>query len=104
MTNEQIIKEIDRLGKEIRRLYEENNLKERNELVEKRIELKRKADYGYRVGDVVEYRHGRGWKKDKIVAISDTWHISFKTYNTDVHSIRTVQEKHEQTDIFEMGC
>ena len=104
MTNEQIIAEIDRLRNEIQRLYKENKLKERNELVEKRNELKRKADYGYRIGDVVEYRHGRGWKEDKIIAISDGWHIRFKTYGTDVHSIRTVQEKHEQTDIFEMGC
>ncbi|GEM04120.1 hypothetical protein HMI01_11080 [Halolactibacillus miurensis] len=104
MTNEQIIEEIKRLRKEMKRLYAEDKLNERNKLVERYRALRVKADYGYRVGDVVLKRHGNGRKEDRIIAISDNWQISFKNEEMPVESIRPIKETQDQMDIFEMGC
>lgn len=71
-----------------KRTKEENDA--RNELVQQGWKLAEEVPHwGYDVGEVVERRHGRGWKRDTILEI-DKGQIEFKSISIPYTSLRKV--------------
>lgn len=71
------------------KVQETNDLDERNRLSDEWRELRRNTDYGFKVGDRVEYCKGkRDWKEGKILSISDRWQIEFHDAILPVECVR----------------
>lgn len=78
MKNEELIREYREISKLMKELIASGNLKERNQYVPRITELSKQIDWGYRKGDPVERKTGRGWEEDVIQEVRGS-EIHFRT-------------------------
>ncbi len=76
-TNDELIEEYREISKMMRDLSEHKRYDERNSFVPRVIELRDKLiDWGFRAGETVERRTGRGWEEDTILEVEgDKFHF-----------------------------
>lgn len=66
-TNDELIEEYHEIGRMMKDLIEHTRYREHEMLLPRRLELSEKLiDWGFRAGDTVERRTGRGWEEDVI--------------------------------------
>lgn len=99
-TNEELISEFNELSARSSKLFKEHKFDERNKLVEPLRYLATIIDWGYKVGEVVERRTGRGWETDRILAIEND-RFTFRTIHISHHLIRKPQHELVQLSIFD---
>lgn len=111
-TNDELKQELAEISKMMRDLSDHNRNDERNSFVPRVHELRDKLiDWGFRAGEPVERRTGRGWEEDTILEVEgDKFH--FRTMILPPEMIRrpkkpqlTVQltatiEEYEQISLF----
>ncbi|MGB6407405.1 MAG: hypothetical protein WBF39_08005 [Planococcus donghaensis] len=78
MKNEELIREYREISKLMKELATSGKLEERNKYVPRMTELSDQIDWGYRKGDPVERKTGRGWEEDIIQAVRGS-EIHFRT-------------------------
>ncbi|WP_404337921.1 hypothetical protein [Planococcus rifietoensis] len=78
MKNEELIREYRETSKLMKELAASGNLEERNLYVPRMTELSNQIDWGYRKGDLVERKTGRGWEEDVIQEVRGS-EIHFRT-------------------------
>lgn len=89
-----MIKELKAVEIKMSSLLDLGKFAERNQLQKQWIELRKSIDYGYEVGQVVEYLKGvRDWKQGRILSISDTWQIEFYDVVVPVELVRPIYEE-----------
>lgn len=78
MKNEELIREYRETSKLMKVLAASGKLEERNQYVPRITELSEQIDWGYRKGDPVERKTGRGWEEDVIQEVRGS-EIHFRT-------------------------
>lgn len=93
---------LNEIGRLTDQLYKDGKLEERNKLAAQWRKLRREIDYGFRVGDEVEYHKSKYvWERGKILSISASWQIEFKDLICPVEMIRRIKPVEEQLSFFE---
>ena len=78
MKNEELIREYREISKLMKELAASEKLGERNQYVPRITELSDQIDWGYRKGEPVERKTGRGWEEDIIQEVRGS-EIHFRT-------------------------
>lgn len=98
MSNESKLKELEALQQKMRLLLSVDKLEEHNKLLPKYRELRQNVDYGYRVGQKVEYhKFKRQWETGYILEITPMWQIRFSDIIVPVELVRPIEEEKQMS-------
>ena len=107
MKNEELIREYREISKVMKELAASGKLEERNQYVPRIKDLSDQIDWGYRKGDPVERKTGRGWEEDIIQEVRGS-EIHFRTMILPPAMIRRplknkdkkIEKDYEQISLF----
>lgn len=108
ITNEELLEEYREIATMMKDLLEQNRYREHEMLLPRRLELSEELiDWGFRPGQEVERRTGRGWEVDVIQEIEGS-KIHFRTMILPPSMVRTPiknqvvieQRENEQISLF----
>lgn len=94
-SNQELIAEYHETSKKMRELADAGKLEERNSYLPRIQELNTLIDWGFKAGDTVERRTGRGWERDTILEVENA-SFHFRTMIMPPLLLRKVVEKCEK--------
>lgn len=111
-TNEELLEEYHEIAKMMKDLRENNRYREHEMFLPRRLELSEELiDWGFRRGQEVERRTGRGWEEDVILEVEGS-KIHFRTMilppemirrpekNQSAVQVTATTEEYEQISLF----
>lgn len=97
MNNTKQISKLKAISKEMDKLLLEGKYTERNRLAQEWRELYKSIDFGYSVGQEVEYLNGH-WQRGKILEITNN-EFKFQNIIVSAFLVRDPQERIEQLSL-----